>query len=70
MFWSRPPWFRQGSAFVGDVYAGALMSFGTYVHGWKTANPFSVAPSLGSSPRTRSRESVQTTFTAPGTAET
>jgi hypothetical protein len=34
MFWSSPPCERQGSVMSGDEYEAALMSFGTYVHGW------------------------------------
>ena len=57
-----------------DVYDGALMSFGSYTHpSWKTSNSSSSSASSvsrGSSPGTRSRESVHATFTAPGTDET
>src|ERR671937_766878 len=63
MFWSSPPCERQGSLTSGDEYEAALMSFGTYVHGWYTSNPSwsSSAPvSRGSLPGTRFRESVQT----------
>jgi hypothetical protein len=34
MFSSSPPCERQGSLMSGDEYEAALMSFGTYVHGW------------------------------------
>ena len=53
MFWSRPPWDRHGSSIVGELYDGALMSFGTQVQVWNPSKPSasSSAPvSRGSEP--------------------